>query len=197
MGVVIFHLLNAGLFKIGIFPWMMIAVSTVFFDPGWCRRKQIANRPDAVVWKGWVVVCLVWGLIHLCVPLRHHLYTGDVAWTEQGHRFSWRMKLRSKVGRVVFHALDIKNGTHKVIDPMVELTVTQTRKMSTRPDMVLQYAHHLHRQLADEGSGKWAIHVDSQAALNGRSMQILVRPSVDLSKIDQTSPASLWIAGRR
>ena len=196
VSLVVFHLLNAGLFKIGIFPWMMIAVSTVFFEAGWCRRHEIPHPPKAYFWKGWVVICIVWGLIHVGVPLRHHMFEGDVAWTEQGHRFSWRMKLRSKVGRVVFHALDVKNGTHKVIDPMVELTTTQTRKMATRPDMVLQYAHHLHGRLVGEGSGKWAIHVDSQASLNGRPMQPLVRPSVDLSKIHESAAASLWITNR-
>ena len=103
------------------------------------------------------------------------------------------MKLRSKSGRAVFHALDKKKGTHKVIDPMLELTTTQSRKMATRPEMVLQYAHHLHRQLADEGSGEWAIHVDSQASLNGRQMHPLVLPSVDLSQIDASASGPEWI----
>ncbi len=193
---VIFHLINAGLFQIGIFPWMMIAVTTVFFAPDWCRKPPIAHGAVPGFSKGWAVVCLVWGMVHLGLPLRHHLYAGDVAWTEQGHRFSWRMKLRSKAGRAVFHALDKKKGTHKVIDPMKELTVTQTRKMATRPDMVLQYAHHLHRQLAKEGSGDWAIHVDSQASLNGRPMHPLVLPSVDLAQIDVSAPSSEWITDR-
>ena len=33
-----FHLTNAALFQIGIFPWLMIAATTVFFTPDWPRR---------------------------------------------------------------------------------------------------------------------------------------------------------------
>ena len=33
-----FHLLNATLFNIGIFPWMMLAATTVFLEPDWPRR---------------------------------------------------------------------------------------------------------------------------------------------------------------
>ena len=35
---VLFHLTNARLFSIGIFPWFMIAATAVFFHPGWPRR---------------------------------------------------------------------------------------------------------------------------------------------------------------
>jgi HTTM domain/Vitamin K-dependent gamma-carboxylase, lumenal domain len=34
---VLFHLLNAGLFQIGIFPWFMIAATALFFSPDWPR----------------------------------------------------------------------------------------------------------------------------------------------------------------
>ena len=35
-------------------------------------------------------------LVQLTLPLRHYIYQGNVSWTEQGHRFAWHMKLRSK-----------------------------------------------------------------------------------------------------
>ena len=31
-----------------------------------------------------------------------HLYPGDVAWTEEGHRFAWHMRLKDKVGAARF-----------------------------------------------------------------------------------------------
>jgi vitamin K-dependent gamma-carboxylase len=34
---VLFHLLNASLFQIGIFPWFMIAATALFFSPDWPR----------------------------------------------------------------------------------------------------------------------------------------------------------------
>ena len=39
-----FHFINARLFEIGIFPWLMIVGSTVFFEPDWPRRMISAVR---------------------------------------------------------------------------------------------------------------------------------------------------------
>jgi hypothetical protein len=36
--VLVFHFMNARLFDIGIFPWLMIASTLVFFGPDWPRR---------------------------------------------------------------------------------------------------------------------------------------------------------------
>ena len=41
-------------------------------------------------------VVFVFLIVQILVPLRLHLYEGDVKWTEYGHKFSWRMKLRTK-----------------------------------------------------------------------------------------------------
>jgi vitamin K-dependent gamma-carboxylase len=39
-----FHFINARLFEIGIFPWLMIVGSTVFFEPDWPARMLRALR---------------------------------------------------------------------------------------------------------------------------------------------------------
>ncbi len=41
---VAFHFLNARLFELGLFPWLMIASTTIFFDPDWPRRIFGAMR---------------------------------------------------------------------------------------------------------------------------------------------------------
>ena len=38
IGCIAFHLMNAALFDIHVFPWLMIAATTVFFEPDWPRR---------------------------------------------------------------------------------------------------------------------------------------------------------------
>ncbi len=189
-----FHLVNAGLFRIGIFPWLMIGLTVMFIPSEYFKTTPERSAPTFR--KPWIAVVAVWMLFHLVTPLRHHGYSGDVAWTEEGHRFSWRMKLRSKVGRVVFHALDRKKGTYRLINPLDELTTIQTRKMATRPDMILQYAMHVASKFEDEGSGEWAIHVDAQASLNGSAIRQLINPEVDLSTVDSNTPSSVWITAR-
>ena len=49
---VMFHIVNSQLFNIGIFPWMMIAATTLFFDADWprricCERRQASATPRA------------------------------------------------------------------------------------------------------------------------------------------------------
>jgi hypothetical protein len=189
----VFHLANAVLFHIGIFPFLMVAMTTVFLAPAWCRRGQaeaLKSRPLA----RWVLpVSLLWMGFHLAVPLRHWFIPGDVAWTEEGHRFSWRMKTRSKVGVVIFHALDRRLGTHEVIDGADHLTVYQTNKMATQPQMIRQFAQHLAAQRSGQGSGDWAVHVDARARLNHRPAQSLIDPSVDLVSVSAQCGAAPWI----
>lgn len=103
-----FHLTNSWLFSIGIFPWLAFFSTLVFFEPEWARMffKQTplktlpANTPPAS--RCLFILISAYLLFQLLFPLRHWLYTGDVNWTEEGHRFSWRMKLRDKVSGVYF-----------------------------------------------------------------------------------------------
>jgi hypothetical protein len=192
---VVFHGGNALLFHIGIFPWVMLGATTLFFSPDWPRRflRQRPEVPAAVSipWgRGTRLAVVTWMLVQLLVPLRHWAYPGDVAWTEEGHRFSWRMKLRSKKGRVFFHVLNKHTGVQAKIDPCVSLSLRHCRKMSTRPDMILQYAHHLRDTRMAAGDRAVAVQVEALARLNQREAQRLVDPTVDLAQV----PRNLWPA---
>ena len=41
--IVLFHLMNARLFSIGIFPWFMIAATTLYFAPDWPKKTAAEN----------------------------------------------------------------------------------------------------------------------------------------------------------
>ncbi len=41
---VLFHFINARLFEIGIFPWLMIVGTTIFFDPDWPKQMAASLR---------------------------------------------------------------------------------------------------------------------------------------------------------
>jgi hypothetical protein len=111
-----FHLANSFLFSIGIFPWMMLGANLIFLDYDWPRKlprffNRVVNLSElkeheaaptenmpAPLGRWGTLFVGGWLAMQLLIPLRHHLYPGDVAWTEEGHRFSWRMKLRDKHG---------------------------------------------------------------------------------------------------
>lgn len=200
-----FHLTNAFLFNIGVFPWFMLAATTLFLDPDWPRRLPVLG-PVFDRWLGPVpsdvaaptqrvrrVVLAIgaWLLLHLLLPLRHHLYPGDVAWTEEGHYLAWRMKLRSKGGSATFVVRDPDSGRVWRVDPADELNPWQVRKMRGKPDLVLQYAHHLgERWQQEHGVANVEVRAIVNISLNGRAARPLIDPSVDL----MTRQISLWPA---
>jgi hypothetical protein len=130
---------------------------------------------------------LAWFLVQTTVPLRHWLIPGQVNWTEEGHNFSWHMKLRVKRGRVRF--LVVTPEARLEVHPREVLTARQARKMATRPEMIRQFAHELRRR----HGGTATVYAASFASLNGRPFQRLVRLDVDLSRQEHTLGAAHWI----
>jgi len=198
IAAVLFHGANAALFHIGIFPWLMLGATTLFFAPDWPRRVLgrdglVPEAAQAPWGRGLSVAVCLWIGLQIMVPLRHLAYPGEVAWTEEGHRFSWRMKLRSKRGRVFFHVLDRRTGAREKVDPCKTLSRRHCRKMSTRPDMILQYAHHLRDAGSAGGLHLLAVHVDAIAQLNARAPQRLVDPKVDLALVERNLWPATWI----
>ena len=195
-----FHLMNAWLFKIGIFPWMAIVMTALFFAPDWPRRLaerwwpvskseqnksgdgQIKSSGEAVLHLRQSATMALLGLylsLQLLLPLRHHLYPGNVSWTEEGLYFAWHMKLRSKNARALFFVTDPESNKTWTVDPRDYLSRWQVRKMSTRPDMILQFSHHLAREKRKEGYEQVEVRAKVMASLNGRRRQLLVDPTVE------------------
>ena len=133
----------------------------------------------------------VFFVFQVLFPLRHLLYPGDVAWTEQGHPFSWRMKLRSKEGTVVFRVSD--PVSQRTLEVSRTLAAWQWEEMACRPDMILQYAHHLAEQRRIEGTKGVEVRADVWCALNGRRFARLVDPARDLAAVDRSLAAADWI----
>jgi len=182
-----FHLSNAFLFEIGVFPWVMLALTPVFYPASFTRRLlRLPEQPapaEPLPYRPWVAAAFVgWFAVQVALPLRHWLYPGQVNWTEEGHNFSWHMKLRVKKGETKFR---VGGNT---IEPRDYLSKRQARKLTTRPEMIRQFAHHLREQ-----HGGAPVYVDAFASLNGRPLQRLIDPAVDLGGEERTLGAARWI----
>ena len=123
-----------------------------------------------------------WVAIQILLPLRHLVIPGDVAWTEEGHRFSWRMKLRSKYGLTKFYAYDptTQRGEEIRIDTL--LNEKQYDEMNGRPHMIVQFARYLDRRLKAEGKTGWEIRVTAYAIVNYGPPGLIIDPRVDLAR---------------
>lgn len=202
---ILFHLLNAWLFDIGIFPWFASAGMLLFFSPDWPRRilnwprGPVLDKPASGSAPRWrleqaaVMLLGVHMVLQVLIPLRHLLYPGEVGWTEEGHRFSWHMKLRDKSATASFEATDPATGKSWTIQPRSHLTTRQARKLATRPDMILQFAHFLAEQARRDGHAQVEVRAKVMASLNKRAKQWLIDPTVNLAAERRTLGHAAWI----
>ncbi len=158
-------------------------------EPHGARRPRQAT----VLWC--LGLYLAWQVLF---PLRHWLYPGDVNWTEEGHRFSWRMKLRDKEGVIAFAVFDPASGREWHPDPRLYLAPWQLEEMVGRPDMIVQFAHYLaarYRQRQNLAE-RPEVYVSALVSLNGSRLQELIDPDVDLA--DRARPLGQvdWILPR-
>jgi hypothetical protein len=207
--VVIFHLLTAVLFPIGMFPYIMMATGLIFFSGDlhgkilsfFAKRTKAsegfmspanAYRPARFFKKAIPFGLAAFLFIQVALPLRNLLYPGELFWTEEGYRFSWRVMLMEKAGQAEFRVKG-KDGTQVVVDNGQFLTTLQQKMMSTQPDMMVQYAHILHDYYAAHGVKSPEVYVESYVVLNGRLGRPLVDPLTDLSKEKDSFEHKGWI----
>ncbi len=203
LSLVAFHASNARMFRIGIFPLVMVAASMIFFpaDSLAPERKPEDPEPEPppppVITPRRRLLLAVLGLFvayNCLMPFRHLLYPGDVSWTEEGHRFAWHMKLRTKQAEAVFHAYDDEgNVLTSFTPPEAILHPRQLAVMSERPDMLLQYAHWIADELRAQGHKNVHVWADVVSTLNGRNPQPLIDPNADLAAIDRSLRHADWI----
>ncbi len=202
--VVIFHLMTKLLFNIGLFPVIMIFSTLVFF-PGKFHEKLLSKigyqnksksnfqyRSFANCSLSIVVACFI--LLQIFLPMRHLAYNGDVKWTEEGYRFSWRVMLVEKNGLATFKVIDPESGRKSEIVNGNYLNRFQEKQMSIQADFILQFAHFLEREFQQKhGIKEPKVTVDSFVALNGRSSQEFIDSKVDLTEIKDGFQKKNWI----
>jgi vitamin K-dependent gamma-carboxylase len=207
IAVLAFHAATHFLFPpIGMFPVIMVVAATVFFDASWPRRWLRVARPTGVpvvspavpvtIARRLRVAAAVAGVymaVQILLPLRAHLYGGNVLWHEQGMRFSWRVMARAKNGSVTFIVRDPRDGKQWHVPPSKYLTRIQEREMAVQPDLILQLAHHIAREFEAAGRPGVEVRADARASLNGRPAALLVDPTADLAREHDGIGNKRWI----
>ncbi|HYP90816.1 MAG TPA: HTTM domain-containing protein [Polyangiaceae bacterium] len=201
VAVVAFHVLTALLFKIGMFPWLMMLAATLFFEPGWPRplldRLRAARPPkirdDEPRVGGYQLLLLsLYVAAQLLLPLRHLLYPGNTLWSEEGFRFAWRVMLIEKSGELELQVVD-RLGRRSTVSPRRYLTAFQARMAATQPDMILELAHIVARDYEQRGAGPVQVFADARVSFNGRASAPLIAPTVDLARQSDGLAHKTWI----
>ena len=212
-----FHIATWILFpRLGIFPWIMIGASLVFFDPDWPRRVMWAvgvkvgespsPQPSSIEGEGagelsgltWrkraVLIWLgVFALFQVLMPLRHFAYPSNVRWSEEGYLFSWRVMLTEKVGFVQFRVRDPDTRQAWIVSPDEYLTPLQVERMAIQPDLILQTAHIVAEDFAERGFPGVTVMADAFVSWNGRANARLIDPDADLAAIAPGLGAKGWV----
>jgi len=206
--LLVFHLITGQLFMIGVFPYMMIAASLIFFSPDWPRRvaararirstsrremspTRMTSRGPSILSRLAVLIALAVLVVQIVVPLRHYFYPGPVQWNEEGYRFSWRVLLTEKVGHLEYRVTDAQ-GRSWIELPAAYLSPLQTERMTTQPDLILATAHIIRDHHAQQGR-QVTVKVDALVSLNGRASHRLIDPDVDLASEPQGIGPKSWI----
>ncbi len=208
--VLLFHALTSLLFPIGMFPVIMTTAALVFFSPSWPRTllARLRRRPAPIpapspatpttpsrLYHPALALAALYCLSQLALPLRAHLYGGNISWHEQGMRLSWRVMTREKNGSVTFIVLDPHSQPPREwhIPPSRYLTRLQEREMAVQPDLILQLAHRIARDFARDGRPGVSVFADARVSLNGRPAATFIDPSADLAHLDDGLGPKPWI----
>jgi len=202
-----FHLTNKYIFNIGIFPWLMIATTTLFFRSSWPRYflyliknankrrpppfEEVESRPfDCVpvrklTAKEWLTIILALAFLgqQLVFPLRHYTYPDDPFWNEHGHRYSWRMKLRDKQCEATAFAYQPETQEWFEYPSDHALAPRQYQKLTSRPEFMIQFAHYAADRMLQHSPNltqKPELYFYAACRVNYRGVQMLTDPRVNL-----------------
>jgi len=183
-----FHLFNAIFLEIGIFPFFALTFALFFYEPETIRSVFLRKKTSIETENGHsnyygkkIVYFLIipYLIIQLLLPLRHHFIEGDVLWTEEGHRLSWRMMLRERNGFIHIRIKDLKTGKLSVYDYRKNLTDKQIQNLATKPDFIWQYCQYIKKEFKEK---EIAIFIDCKNSINRKEYKTLIDPKFDMAK---------------
>lgn len=185
---IFFHLFNSIVFQIGIFPYMSIAFALFFFSPEILKRrllpKKILYTGNAVIvpkYKNLLLVVFgIYFAFQIGLPLRHWFFKDDVLWTEEGHRLSWRMMLRSKSGSLTVWVADSASGQKKPYNYAHLIGSKQQGSVATKPDIMWQLAQKIKAIEAEKGRNV-SVFMEAHVRVNDGKFHPFTDKSVDLA----------------
>jgi hypothetical protein len=214
IAVVLFHLTTWLIFPIGVFPWVMIAATTIFFSAEFHEKiiarlskffpknKSTKSLPKKTSYSSINLLLGAYICAQILIPLRFLMYKGDLFWTENGYRFSWRVMLMEKTANSTFYIIDKDESSEIEINNADFLTKNQEKMMATQPDMILQYSNYLAQVFKDTAVTRYGhemkfsqpeVNAEIYITLNGRPNQQYVSKETNLIAVDKNENPLNWL----
>jgi hypothetical protein len=208
--VVFFHAITGMMFQIGVFPLVMMGATLIFFSEAW-HRNLIGTLKNAVLkifprvrekiqeevsFKSNIIfryTLVAFVVFQLLFPWRYLMYPGNLFWTEEGYRFSWRVMLMEKAGTATFYVRDNETGREGIVVNSEFLNAHQEKQMAMQPDMILQFAHFLKDHYQKQGVNDPAVRAEVYVTLNAKPSQLLIDPAVNLASVNDSWKTKAWI----
>jgi hypothetical protein len=201
--VIAFHFMTAALFQIGMFPYIMVVSTLIFFSEDFHKKlwhkifpqseNSLSENSRFFNSPALKYFLIVYFGLQILLPFRYALYPGKLFWTEQGYRFSWRVMLMEKAGYTQFTVnIPDQNKSFEIL-PSYFLTPVQEKMMNTQPDMILQFSHFLRDKYQSETDGNVEIYVESYATINGKGSRPFINPNINLAAIKRGYQHKKWV----
>lgn len=193
--LLVFHSTNAITLSIGIFPYLMLWATILFFKPSWpqdilagripAMALKHGDRANGPSMKPFVLPFItLYVAVQLALPARHHLIRGYVDWTGEGITFAWRMKSAGRSGdwnHFAVYVYDRKTGEE--LKPELYLSDRQQKFILFQPALLLQLRDHLADKM-QRSTRDLVMRADIVCSLNGSKYMPLVDPEADLCRYE-------------
>ncbi len=185
----LFHVFNAIFLQIGIFPFFALSFVVFFYPPEKIREVFFKRKPvfdhhlPFTQGKPLLLYFFIpYFLLQLALPVRHLFIKGDVLWTEEGHRLSWRMMLRQRSGSLQYRVVDKSTNRVEYYDYRSKLTKKQSLFIQSKPDGIWQMAQKIKQEYQHKGKNV-AVYADCYVTINDKFSGKLIDPTVDLAAV--------------
>lgn len=183
-----FHISNHFIWHIGIFPWLMIAATVLFFDMDWLKKK-VAKKPTgnykaiSPTWvKGFLIIYICFQLFF---PLRQWFFEGPSYWTGYCFRFSWNMMLYDNLETFKVKVSVPDEGVVGYIDMNRYVNNKQYRKLNQYPGNLSRLCQFLGNEMkTNAGIANPELNIITYRSINGRPYQLFVDTTINMVKAD-------------
>ena len=195
-----FHIINNYIWRIGIFPEVMLSLTVLFFDPALPKRivYWLKNRikGQTIPWKkapsppvilpipkskplvmGALTLYFLW---QFTFPFRVYLYPWPAEWHTYAQNFSWHMMLTDRETAIRLKV--VANGQVLGYVHFEDyVTDRQYHKLVKDPPEIVRFSHYIKQQMQEKGGiSQPEIYADYWRSINGRPYQMVIDSTVNL-----------------